>query len=192
MLVILTGTSFSGKSTMQSMLLENVANTRVFQTSTTRQKREYERDMATWQLPYHFYSKEEFEERIRKKEFFEYELIHKGDHDDYYGTRKGDIEQAIKDKNTIFVAVLEPHGAEKIKKAYNNAYVIFIQPPSLETIRERALKRNTETLEDISARLERAVMELTYKDQFDDCIVNHDVDDTFNALTLSIKNKNFN
>lgn len=174
---------------MQSMILENIPNSRVFQTSTTRKERAYEKLLPTWQQPYHFYSHEEFEKKIANNEFFEYELIEKGKGIfDYYGTRKADIQAAIDDNEYLYVAVLEPHGAEKIHNAFKGVYVVFIAPPSLEVLRARALTRKTEGVNDIDARLERAeTIEIKYKDDFNGLVINANRDSAFNELQKQIK-----
>ena len=187
--LILTGTSFSGKSTMQDLILKLVKNSVVFQTCTTRKEREYEKGLPYWAKPYHFYSKEEFKRKIANNDFFEYEMIEKGEGNfDYYGTCKADIQAAIDSKNRLYVAVLEPNGAKKIADAFDGVKVIFIAPPSLEVLKERALGRNTEKLPDISARLKRAeTFEISFKDDFDGCVVNTTVTDCLENIKNILK-----
>ena len=169
---------------MQELILKLIKNSRVFQTCTTRKERPYETVLPTWAKPYHFYSKEEFKRKIANNEFFEYELIEKGQGIfDYYGTCKADIQAAVDSKDYLYVAVLEPNGAKKIANAFPGVKVIFIAPPSLEVLKERALGRNTEKLPDISARLKRAeTFEINFKDDFDGCVVNTTISEALEQI----------
>ena len=63
-------------------------------------------------------------------------------------------------------------GALQIKQTYPNSVLIFIVPPSIEELKKRLVKRNTETEEDLIKRVERAEMELSFENQFDYAVVN--------------------
>jgi guanylate kinase len=67
-------------------------------------------------------------------------------------------------------------GAMNIKKVYPQAVMIFIAPPGLEELKNRLIKRQTESDEDLQKRLERAEMEMDFKDKFDYVIVNDHLD----------------
>lgn len=193
MLVLLTGTSFSGKSTMQNLLIQKgkLGNQRVklFKTCTTRKLREYEKDNPDRQ-PYYFMSQEEFENAISNNEFFEYVKISKGSHDDFYGSRTSDISNAI-NEDSIFVAVFEPLGALKIKQQFPQTEVVFIKPPSITELLKRAEERNTETLADIRARIDRAEnIELKYENDFDFKVLNANKEQCFTDICNYLKKNN--
>ncbi|GIV54905.1 MAG: hypothetical protein KatS3mg039_1423 [Candidatus Kapaibacterium sp.] len=70
-------------------------------------------------------------------------------------------------------------GALSLKRAYpDDTFLLFIAPPSLEELERRLRHRGTETEEQIRRRLERAAMEMSYRDQFDATIVNDDLSST--------------
>jgi guanylate kinase len=77
--------------------------------------------------------------------------------------------------NTVFE--VDVIGAFKIKRYYSNSVLIFIAPPGIEELKERLIKRNTETGEDLKMRIERAEMELSVKDKFDYIVSNVDLEE---------------
>ena len=102
-----------------------------------------------------FMSKEEFLEMINKEELVEWAEFC----DNYYGTPKSYIEDKI-NKGKDVILEIEVQGALQVKKIYPEAILIFIIPPSLTELKNRLLKRGTETSEIIEKRLMRAVEEL--------------------------------
>ncbi len=78
-------------------------------------------------------------------------------------------------------------GALSIKKHYPESVLIFIMPPSIEELRNRLINRNTETSEDLQKRIERAELELSYKDKFDHLVVNNDLDQAIEEVKNIIK-----
>lgn len=145
--------------------------------------------MSVEALPYHFLSEEEFAKTIKAKEFFEYVTINKGEHDDYYGSRYADISDAVASEEFLYVAVFEPEGATKIKEQFPESVVVFIAPPSISELIRRAEIRNTETMADVRARIERVEnIELKYADTFDFKVVNVDKDKCFTEICNYITN----
>ncbi len=96
----------------------------------------------------------------------------------FYGTLLSEIDRLhAQKKNVVFdVDVL---GGLNIKKYYgSNALALFILPPSLDVLRERLIKRGTETEESLEKRLKKAVYEISFKDQFDVVLVNDQLEST--------------
>jgi guanylate kinase len=77
--------------------------------------------------------------------------------------------------NTVFE--VDVKGAFKIREYYGNSVLIFIAPPGIEELKDRLIKRNTETDEDLILRIDRAKMELSVKDKFDYIVSNIDLEE---------------
>ena len=117
-------------------------------------------------------SPEAFREKIAHNEFLEYEEVYENR---FYGTLKSQVEsQAERGENVVFD--VDVKGGCNIKRHYgHNALSIFIQPPSVETLRQRLQRRGTDTPEAIEQRLAKAKYELGFAPQFDHIVVNDDL-----------------
>jgi guanylate kinase len=166
-LFVFSAPSGSGKTTIVRDVLSNNPDFVFSISATTRKKRSTEIEGKD----YFFLSVDEFKKRIENGDFVEWEKFY----DYYYGTFKEQIDENIRQGlHTVFE--VDVKGALSIKKAYSNSVLIFIAPPSLEEIRERLIKRNTETEEDLKKRIERSEMELGFKDRFDYIVSNIDLE----------------
>ena len=167
-LFVFSAPSGSGKTTIVKDVLNNYPDF-VFSISvTTRAKRPAETDGKD----YFFVSEKEFQNKIDAGEFIEWEKVYEY----YYGTLKYQINANIEvGLNTVFE--VDVKGAFKIREYYNNSVLIFIAPPGIEELKERLIKRNTETDEDLKLRIDRAKMELSVKDKFDYIVSNFDLDE---------------
>lgn len=169
-LIIFSAPSGSGKSTIVSWLMEKHPELRLaFSIScTSRQPRGTERDG----VEYFFLTPEAFRAKIERDEFLEYEEVYE---DRFYGTLKAQVEaQAERGENVVFD--VDVKGGCNIKRHYGQrALSIFIQPPSVEVLRERLVGRATDTPEAIEQRIAKAEYELTFAPQFDLCVVNDDL-----------------
>lgn len=166
-LFVFSAPSGSGKTTIVKDILNTFPNFVFSISATTRKKRATEKNG----VDYFFISEDEFKEKIENNEFVEWEKFY----DYYYGTLKSQVEQNIKNGlSTVFE--VDVKGALSIKKNYPDAVLIFIAPPSIEELKQRLIKRNTETEEDLKKRIERAEMELSFKDKFDYVVSNSDLE----------------
>lgn len=162
-LLVFSAPSGAGKTTIVKDVLKHYNNF-VFSVSvTTRKKRKDEIDG----VDYFFTTEEEFKKKIDNNEFVEWEKFY----DYYYGTLKSYVDDNIS-KGITSVFEVDVKGALSIKKVYPHATLIFIAPPSIDELKERLKNRNTETDEDFNKRIERAEMELSFKDKFDYIITN--------------------
>lgn len=163
-LIVISAPSGTGKTSIIQEILKLNKDKIIFSISaTTRKKRLNEIDG----VDYYFLSREEFEEKIKKDEFLEWEEIY----GNYYGTPKSEIERA-KRENKHIIFELDVNGSLKLKKLYPEATTIFIAPPSIEEIEKRLRKRNTETPESFDKRIQRAKMELEKASLFDAQVIN--------------------
>jgi guanylate kinase len=164
-LVIFSAPSGSGKSTIINHLLLKNFNLEFSISATSRAPRGTEQNGKE----YYFLSPEEFKRKIKDNEFLEYEEVYP---DCFYGTLKSEVERITETgKNVIFdVDVI---GGMNIKKHYGNrAISIFIAPPDIEELKKRLLGRNTDSLEMIEMRIEKAKFEMEHASHFDKVIIN--------------------
>ncbi len=177
-LIVFSAPSGTGKSTIAKLVLERFPNLRFSVSATTRQKRTGE----TEGLNYYFLSKEAFEEKIRTGGFIEYEFFF-GNH---YGTLLDKTGEVI-DSGTSMLLDLDVKGAVNLKKIFpDNSLLLFIKPPGMEVLKQRLQGRESEDEESLKTRLERARLELEYSDQFDQVVVNDDLERAVEAIAAII------
>ena len=167
--IILTAPSGAGKTSITRFLLANYPQLAFSVSATTRAARGAEQDG----VDYHFISAAAFEAHIRQNDFLEYEMVYEGL---YYGTLKSELER-IWTEGKMPVLDIDVKGAIAIQKQLGNqAFSIFILPPSLEVLQERLAKRNTDTAEKIQMRLDKAAYEISFSDQFNAVVKNEELD----------------
>ena len=130
-------------------------------------------------------SPEEFKTKISNNEFLEYEEVYA---DKFYGTLKCEVERLVAEgKNVVFD--VDVVGGINIKKFYGDrALLIFIQPPSVEVLRQRLTDRGTDAPDVIECRLNKAEYELSFASQFDIVIVNDNLEDAQKQALQAIQN----
>jgi len=170
-LLIVSAPSGSGKSTIVHYLMEEHPEFRLaFSVSaTSRPPRGEEQDG----VDYYFLSPEEFKRHIVDGDFLEYEEVYE---DRLYGTLKSQVEEKLAaGKNVVFD--VDVKGGINIKRYYgDDALSIFIQPPSIEVLRERLIRRGTDEMKQIEERLSKASYEMSFAPQFDRILVNDDLE----------------
>ena len=164
--IIFSAPSGSGKSTIINWLMQHSELHLAFSIScTSRAPRGTERHG----VEYFFLSPEEFRQRITNNEFLEYEEVY---HDRFYGTLKSQVEKQLEAGQNV-VLDIDVKGACNIKEYYQDeALALFIQPPSIEALRQRLEGRGTDAPEVIEQRIARAEFELSYAPKFDRVVVN--------------------
>lgn len=171
-LIIVSAPSGSGKSTIVTWLMREHPELRLaFSIScTSRAPRGTERNG----VEYFFITPEEFREKIACEEFLEYEEVYENR---FYGTLKSQVEtQTAQGENVVFD--VDVKGGCNIKRFYGDrALSLFIQPPSVDALRERLVGRGTDTPEAIEQRLAKASYELTFAPQFDHVIINDNLEE---------------
>jgi guanylate kinase len=168
MLFVFSAPSGTGKTSIYKEILNNNPEIDFSVSATTRKKRQEETDGKD----YFFLEENEFKRRIENGEFVEYEKIFDNN---YYGTLKSYIDEKIKKgKDVIFD--LDVKGALSIKRIYKEkAILIFIKPPNKEVIRERLMKRGTESKGIIEKRLSRFDFEMEKIEEFNYVVINDDL-----------------
>ena len=117
--------------------------------------------------PYYFVSDDRFREMIAGGELVEYETVHGY----FYGTPHGTIDRVISEGKSLALD-LDVNGALHLKEMYPQSTLIFLMPPSLDTLRERLLKRERESTTSIESRLEAAEKEIAASSEFDHVVIN--------------------
>ena len=166
---IFSAPSGSGKTTILKQIFERFPNLFGFSVSATnRSAREGEVDGRD----YYFLSDNQMKEKIENGDFLEWEQVYEGR---YYGTLKSELDR-IWSEGKVVVFDVDVKGGINIKNMLKDeAFAIFIMPPSEEELRKRLEARNTETAESLQQRLARAEMEISMSDNFDTVILNDDL-----------------
>ena len=162
LLVIISGPAGSGKGTVVSRLRE-LAPFDFSVSATTRSPRPGEQHG----VHYYFVSKAEFEQKIADGEMLEYAQYI----DNYYGTPKKPVEEALSQGKNIILDI-EVKGALQIKEKMPEAVMIYILPPDYETLLARIRGRGTETEEVILKRMNEARTEIKTFPKYDYVVIN--------------------
>src|SRR5690606_20298298 len=127
---------------------------------------------------------EKFKELIAQDAFIEWEMVYTGK---YYGTLKSEIERIWINGQAPLVDI-DVQGAIAIQKKFpENTLSLFIQAPSMEELRNRLIKRGTETPETLEERIKKAEWEMTHSKSFDTVIINDDLDKATEELVSTIR-----
>lgn len=182
MLIVFSAPSGSGKSTLINYLMTQMSNLSFSISATSRTPRGSEKDG----VEYYFLTPDEFRKKIEENAFLEYEEVYT---DKYYGTLKEEVDARLQRGEHVVLDV-DVKGAINIKKQYGDeAFLVFIQPPSVEELRKRLINRNTDAPEVIEQRVEKASQELTYASQFDATVVNDDLEQAKKDIVAVIANR---
>lgn len=162
-LLIVSGPSGVGKSTVIDALMSGRTDMRFSVSATTRAPREGEEDG----VDYFFVSKDEFMRMIECGELLEHaEFV-----GNYYGTPKSQVEQQLAAGVNV-VLDIEVQGARNVKALMPEAISVFIAPPSLEELEKRLRGRGTDSEEVIALRLSTAAEQIACAPDYDYTIVN--------------------
>ncbi len=163
--VIFSAPSGSGKSTIINYLIKNGIDLHFSISATSRPPRGEEQNG----VEYFFLTPDEFRSKIEEGAFLEYMEVYK---DRFYGTLKSEVDNQLLAGENV-VCDVDVVGAGNIKKVYGaRALSVFIQPPSVEVLRERLRGRGTDSEEVIAERIARAEYELGFAPQYDVVVVN--------------------
>jgi len=173
-ILIITAPSGAGKTSITHHLMKTYPVLAFSISAATRNARANEQDG----VDYYFISEEEFKDKIKNKEFAEWEMVYEGK---YYGTLKSELKR-IWSMGKVPVLDIDVKGALHVRQQYPvNTLSIFVEPPSVDALKTRLMGRGTETEDSLNARVNKAAYEIAFKDHFDKIIVNDNLESACKA-----------
>ena len=175
--LVFSGPSGVGKGTLLKRLFDETDFPLTMSVSaTTRAPRPGEKNG----VHYWFLSREEFVAKRERGEFLESLEVFSGGA--MYGTLRKTVEDA-RDRGEWVTLEIDVKGAKRVVEQIPDATTVFIAPPSLAALRERLVKRGTESEEEIEKRLAQAETEIAQSSFYQHCVVNDDLDVALRELT---------
>ena len=169
-LVILSAPSGCGKTSIVERLLKRHQDWVRSISATTRKPRVDEKDAQD----YFFYSKRDFEQKVREKKMLEHAVIY----GNLYGTLREFVEDQVGQGKTVIMTI-DVQGTKQIMESWGKGrslLSIFILPPSIKALRERLTGRNTESPEEIEKRIKIAQDEIKIAKLYDYTVINQSLD----------------
>ena len=177
MMFVLSSPSGTGKTTLVKKIAESNTNFSISISHTTRKPRPNEINGKD----YYFVSMVEFEDLIKKNNFFEYANIF----DNRYGTlKKPVLELLSRGKDVLFD--IDWQGTKQLSENKNLLLVtFFILPPNRKVLKERLLNRHERQEEIVKKRMNKFSEEVSHWNEYNYVVVNDDLDECYNKI-LSI------
>ncbi len=181
MLVILSGVSGAGKDTIKKELLKRMEDVVTLPSFTSRERRPIEEEG----VQYHFITKEAFEEKIKKGDFYEYDVHH----GNYYGTSRELLNEKI-EQGKIIVKDIEVNGTENLIKLLgrDTRIVTIFLKVGKEELKRRLFERG-DNAQDIELRLSRLDYEESKLKLYDYVLKNDDFEKTVQIIMTIIENE---
>ncbi len=180
LLLVVSGPAGSGKTTLCERMLREIPGLQRIVTATTRPPRGEERDG----VDYHFLSREEFEDRVARDEFFEWARVH----DHLYGSLKSEVTRKLARGEDLLLNI-DVQGAATLRRSVaadkrlrDRMVSVFVTPESIEVIRERLEGRGEDSPGDIERRLKNAAGEIRHWIYYDYCILSADRESDFVSM----------
>ena len=173
LLIVISGPSGAGKGSICKALLEKRDDLFISVSATTRSPRAGEIDGVN----YHFLTKEDFISRVQSNDFLEYAEVH----GNMYGTPKFKVEEMLAEGKNVILEI-DIQGALKVKENFEEGVFIFILPPSMEELKQRIIKRGSETEESLMTRFKNAYQEINYVSKYNYAVVNDEVETAVNKI----------
>ena len=164
-LIVIAAPSGAGKTSLVKALLAGEPRLRLSISHTTRTRRPTEVEGRE----YHFVSKPEFQELVKRGEFLEHAQVF----DNHYGTARAFVEAQLAAGHDVLLEI-DWQGAQQVRRAMPECVSIFVLPPARQTLAERLARRATDTSAVIRRRLQDAAGDMSHYNEFDYVVVNDD------------------
>ena len=164
--LVLSAPSGTGKTTVGELLAAGDSSIVRSVSMTTRPKRSNEQEGAD----YYFTTHDEFKARILEGAFLEWAEVYEGV---LYGTPKEAVERIIRDGD-VALLVIDVQGGRSVKAIFPEAVLVFLIPPSLDSLAQRLRQRGLESEEQIQRRLNKAHAEMRFLPAYDYGVDNKD------------------
>ncbi len=181
--IVISAPSGAGKTTLCDMLLQSYPELCYSISCTTREPRLNEEDG----VDYHFLSVPAFKKLLDEGAFLEHACVH----DNYYGTLKAPVSEVLREGHCMLLDI-DVAGAAQVRQyvaalpvddPMRRGYVdIFLNPPSLDALRERLANRGTDSEDVIEKRMRNARKEMAQAGDYMYQVVNDDLDTAFKRL----------
>ena len=178
-LLVISSPSGTGKTTICKKLLEYDKNIHLSVSVTTRRKRKNEVEG----IDYYYRSKEEFLNLKSQNSFIENAFVF----ENYYGTLKSEVLEQLENGIDVLIDI-DWQGTRQITQAMKgNLIKIFLLPPSIDELKKRLSKRNSDSIKEINFRMSKALKEIKHFDEYDYVLVNDNLENTFQKIVKIIE-----
>ena len=173
-LLVISSPSGTGKTTICKKLLEYDKSIHLSVSVTTRKKRKNEVEG----VDYYFRTKNDFLNLKSKNAFIENALVF----ENFYGTLKSEVLEHLENGVDVLIDI-DWQGTRQITKTMKgNLIKIFLLPPSINELKKRLSRRNSDTIEEINFRMSKALKEIKHYDEYDYVLINNNLDNTFQQI----------
>ena len=178
-LLVISSPSGTGKTTICKKLLEYDKNIHLSVSVTTRRKRKNEVEG----VDYYFRSKKDFLNLKSQNSFIENALVF----ENYYGTLKSEVLEQLENGIDVLIDI-DWQGTRQITQVMKgNLIKIFLLPPSIDELKKRLSKRNSDSIKEINFRMSKALKEIKHFDEYDYVLINDNLDNTFQKIVKIIE-----
>jgi guanylate kinase len=176
-LLVLSGPSGAGKGTLVDRLVAARPECVFSISATTRPRRSTE----TEGLQYEFVARDEFERRRSAGLFLEWAEVH----NHLYATPTKFVDDQVR-AGRVVVLDVDVQGGASVRRARKDAVSVFVYPPSINALRQRLLKRDTDAPDVVETRLKNAPGELAEWREYDYLVLNDDLEQAVARLTAIV------
>ena len=170
-ILVISGPSGCGKSSLLSELFKHDDNYYFSISTTTRAIRDGEKEG----VDYYYITKDEFEQGIEEGQFLEYAKVH----DNYYGTSLKPVLNALSEEKLVIFDI-DVQGHSIVRQKFSDITTsLFITTPTKEILRQRLIKRATDSMAAIEHRLKNAKYEMARIHEYEYLLINDDFDKSY-------------
>jgi len=177
LIFIISAPSGAGKTTLLKKVMEELPGLQFSVSYTTRPPRANERDGED----YHFISASHFQKMVERNEFLEWAEVL----GNLYGTARKNMH-LLKSEGADLILDIDTQGAKRVVEQIETAILIYVLPPSLESLQERLIKRGLDSPERIQFRLANAKRDMEEAQWYHYVILNDRIEETVEKLKAII------